>query len=94
MLIDTDNYQFWLVGSLWCAIPIMSWVWSLVCIKKFKEFGALISETQTDLIKVRSIHKEACQERLESRKLKEIAEQELKSANEYYIKIKQLLENQ
>ena len=94
MLIDTSNYQFWVVGSLWFTVPIMSWVWSMVCIRSFKKLNAVVKEAQDNLAKVQELHKEALKEKMDSKKYKAMAEHELKMANGFYVQIKQMLESQ
>ena len=102
MLIDTSNIQFWIIGLLWFTAPILSWLWSLVAIKRFKDLNTLVpklKEMQETLEKTRQQYELACSERLESLNLKAaadqlklVAEKELKAASSYYIKIKKILE--
>ena len=100
MLIDTNNYQFWLIGLLWFTAPILSWLWSLVAIKKFKELNKLApsaTEQFKDTLKVledtKKMYELACAERMKSKELKSVAEEELRAASGYYMKIKDLLKD-
>jgi hypothetical protein len=107
MLIDTSNYQFWIMGLLWFMVPIMAWFWSLASIRQYRSFNVLMKDahetfsaitklnnsTFDNLAQIKRLHDKTCDDALEGKKLKAIAEHELKTASDYYTKIKLLLEN-
>jgi hypothetical protein len=100
MLIDTNNYQFWIMGLLWFSAPIISWLWSLVAIRRFKDLNKIVpsmadqlKETIKVLEDTKKMYELAGSERLESQKLKSVAEEELKAASAYYKKIEGLLKD-
>jgi hypothetical protein len=93
MLIDVTNYQFWLLGMLWFTAPILSWLWSLVTIKKLKNLNRILPNINKELANIRAMQSALEAERAEVRELRRLAEGELKAASDYYVKIKHLLEN-
>jgi len=104
MLIDTAHWQFWLMGLLWFTAPILSWLWSLVAIKHYKQFASDAKKMSASLAAIHTYivddmnadstayRQSVRAEQKDVQDLKDKAQQELEYARDYYTRIKDILE--
>lgn len=58
-----------------------------------RNLNELSASTYENLNQIKKLYEQASEDKLESKKLKALAEEELKTASDYYTKIKDLLAN-
>lgn len=89
--MEVNSTAFWVVGIVWFTVPILSWLWSLVSIRYYKNAHILLQELTETLTHIKKIHNESLTYRAEALEIKIKAEEEIKAACNYYKQIADLI---
>jgi len=91
MLIDPNNYMFWIVGLIWFTVPILSWLWSLAAIHFYRKQIKVTIDATRALEHAKILNEQMISYRLETLEIRTKAEEEIKLACRYYAKVTDLL---
>lgn len=86
-----NSYLFWVVGSIWFTVPILSWLWCLASVHYYRKAISSIRDATVALEQARTLNEQMVNYRLETLEIRTKAEEEIKLACRYYAKVTDIL---
>jgi len=91
MNIDIYSYNFRIIGAIWFTVPILSWLWSLGSLFCYRRLTKQMNEATKAYEQAKVLNEQMLSYRLETMELRTKAEEEIKLASRYYVKIADML---
>jgi len=91
--IELNKFTIWIIGTIWLIVPILSWLGALATLYYFyKKLIIMLQDIIKTFEQMKEMSEQLITQRIETKELKQQAEEELKAACQFYNKITNLLD--